>query len=161
MLFKFSGLIEEWRSGTPSLCEWNGIWSARNKPSRVGSKEFGRIIVALRIHLTETGLTEGFAESCDIFVVDHLLIDRSLYVELENLSYFNMEFLEELRRWLWKNFRTWRIILPTGSRDSTCMVIYATAIRVGYIGANRTADWVKRRHRTLRGKKARNKPFMW
>ena len=153
MLLKSRRPIEESRSGTPSLSEWNGIWCVRNKPSRVGSKEFGRIIVALRIHLTERGLTEGFADGCDIFVVDHLLIDRSLYVELENSSHLTFEFLNDLSLWLQKNFRRWRIIMPTGSRDSTCMVIYPTAIRVGCVAANRTVDWVKRRHRTLERRK--------
>jgi hypothetical protein len=124
-------MSHDWRSGTPSIGEWNGAWRANASEGEVSQTEWQTVWASLDQHLTKCG-KNGFDDESDFFLRSTWFREhRSQVVEIVNPRALTLEFLTSLQDWMMQKHPNWRVIIPLFLGETNVLVVYPQTIRGG------------------------------
>lgn len=123
--------INNYRSGTPSITEWNGLWRSSTTDKQVSDKEYEEYCVFFRKRLIGVGKV-GFDDDCDFYFRGDNYGDRTQYLEIVRPASLTFQLVSTLQEWLREpRFRQWRIMILTYVSDAATIMVYPNVVRVG------------------------------
>lgn len=134
----------EYRSGTPSLEEWNGLWKSAPSDPPVSDDEYEGVTSAMNERLSSLGKV-GFEEGCSFYFRGDNYGDRTQYLEVVDFEILTPALIRKLQSWLHDpTLRMWRILIVTYIDDASAILIYPSAIRTGQFYGNTTEQALMR-----------------
>lgn len=121
-----------YRSGTPSLLEWDGLWKASPRDADVTADESARVDEHLHRRLQTLGPV-GFGEGDAFHFRGDNYGDRTAYLEIVQPDALTADLLRTLQSWLQDDPRLqgWRMFVVTYLDIEDAIMIYPSAIRHG------------------------------
>jgi len=119
----------EYRCGSPSIEEWEGLWKRDALEATVTNEEFYAAYDSLDEFLSTCG-KNGFEDDCDFYVRGDPYGDKTQHIEIVNPNALTVEFLRHLQRWIRESYPAWRIVIPTFIAQNAVIVVYENIIRL-------------------------------
>jgi len=122
---------DPFRSGTPSLDEWNGLWRSSPTDPVVGEQEYHEVWEQFQDHLGTLGCTcQGPA--LEFYFRGDNYGDRTQYLEVAKPESLNVKLVRNLQELLKRpRYRQWRILIVTYIGDAAAPVVYPNVVRLG------------------------------
>jgi hypothetical protein len=121
---------KEYKMGTPSLQEWEGLWrhSEQERPATID--ECRKATDSLWSHL-EKSYRVGSGDWDDLFLRGDFLGDRSQVLEVVYPPVLCQGVFQQLSDWIASTAPKWRVIIPTFLGHREAFVIYPEGVRNG------------------------------